>query len=77
MPICALWAMAELDEWKLRDPLRVAREGLAARYGVAEPALHQVEQEVSAQLAEMRERGLAAPYPAAEDNLVATEFKAA
>ncbi|MHB8691015.1 MAG: thiamine pyrophosphate-dependent dehydrogenase E1 component subunit alpha [Solirubrobacteraceae bacterium] len=67
----------ELDEWKQRDPLRVAREGLDVRYGVAETTLHELEQDVSAQLADMRERGLAAPYPAAEDNLLATEFKAA
>jgi TPP-dependent pyruvate/acetoin dehydrogenase alpha subunit len=67
----------ELDEWRRRDPLLVAREGLAVRYGVAEPTLEQVEQNVSAQLADMRARGVAAPYPAAADNLLATEFKAA
>ena len=67
----------ELDEWKQRDPLLVAREGLAARYGVAGSTLEQVEQAVSAQLSEMRERSLAAPYPTADDNLRATEFKAA
>ena len=58
----------ELDEWRRRDPLLVAREGLAVRYGVAEPTLEQVEQDVSAQLADMRTRGVAAPYPAAADN---------
>ena len=67
----------ELEEWRQRDPLLVAREGLATRYGVAEPALKEIEDGVVAQLAEMRDRGLAAPYPAAEDNLRATEFKAA
>jgi TPP-dependent pyruvate/acetoin dehydrogenase alpha subunit len=67
----------ELDEWKQRDPLVVARDGLATRYGVAADVLDQLEAGVSDQLTEMRERGLAAPYPSAEDNRRATEFRAA
>ena len=36
----------ELDEWKLRDPLLVARAGLAERYGTSEEALDAVDAEV-------------------------------
>jgi TPP-dependent pyruvate/acetoin dehydrogenase alpha subunit len=64
----------ELDEWKLRDPLLVARAGLADRYGVDAEAVDRVDEEIAAQLAEMRERGLEAPYPTADDNARAREF---
>jgi acetoin:2,6-dichlorophenolindophenol oxidoreductase subunit alpha len=67
----------ELEEWKTRDPLVGARDGLIERYGVAERTLEEIGSGVSAQLAEMRERALQAPYPTAADNLRATEFKAA
>ena len=66
----------ELDEWRKRDPLLVAHEGLIARYGVAEESIAKIDTEVSDQLQAMRERALQAPYPTAEDNRRATEFKA-
>jgi acetoin:2,6-dichlorophenolindophenol oxidoreductase subunit alpha len=67
----------ELDEWRKRDPLLVAHAGLIARYGVAEETISQIDTEVSEQLLQMRERGLQAPYPTADDNRRATEFSVA
>ena len=67
----------ELDEWKGRDPLLVARDGLIARYHVDSATLDRIDHDVAVELSEMRERGLKAPYPAAEDNAAATEFKPA
>jgi TPP-dependent pyruvate/acetoin dehydrogenase alpha subunit len=64
----------ELEEWKLRDPLAVARAGLIDRYGLDVESLDRVDGEVASQLAEIRERGLGAPYPSAQDNVTAREF---
>ncbi|HWI73609.1 MAG TPA: thiamine pyrophosphate-dependent dehydrogenase E1 component subunit alpha [Baekduia sp.] len=58
----------ELDAWKERDPLKVARERLAA-----DAEVDAIDAEVDAQLEQMVERGLAAPYPTPS---VASEFKA-
>ncbi|HZO07632.1 MAG TPA: thiamine pyrophosphate-dependent enzyme, partial [Solirubrobacterales bacterium] len=65
----------ELDEWKQRDPLLVARERLAAAHGVEGPELDQVDEEVAALLAQMRAEGLAAPLPDPELLAAASEFK--
>lgn len=61
----------ELDEWRARDPIVLLRTQLEED-GLAGSALAAVDQEVSDQLEQMRERGLAAPFPSA---LTASEFK--
>jgi TPP-dependent pyruvate/acetoin dehydrogenase alpha subunit len=66
----------ELDEWKARDPLVIARAGLMKRYGIAADALKEIDLEVAEELEQMRTRALAAPYPTPADNLRAAEFKA-
>jgi TPP-dependent pyruvate/acetoin dehydrogenase alpha subunit len=61
----------ELDEWKSRDPLVRLRAQLEAE-GYDAARLDELERESAAQLDDMRERGLAAPFPSHID---ATEFK--
>ncbi len=61
----------ELDEWRTRDPIALLRAQLEA--DGADPAqLDELEQTMSAGLEQMRERGLAAPFP---EVLSPTEFK--
>jgi TPP-dependent pyruvate/acetoin dehydrogenase alpha subunit len=61
----------ELDEWRTRDPIVVLRAQLEAE-GVDPAHLDELEQAMSADLEQMRERGLAAPFP---ERLSAQEFK--
>jgi TPP-dependent pyruvate/acetoin dehydrogenase alpha subunit len=61
----------EIDEWKARDPIVLLRTQLEED-GLEGTVLDRLDQEVSDQLEEMRERGLAAPFPS---GLVGTEFK--
>jgi TPP-dependent pyruvate/acetoin dehydrogenase alpha subunit len=61
----------ELDEWRTRDPIVRLRAQLEAE-GVEPAKLDEIEQEQKIELDEMRERGLAAPFPA---ELEAREFK--
>jgi TPP-dependent pyruvate/acetoin dehydrogenase alpha subunit len=61
----------ELDEWKRRDPIVLLRAQLEAE-GVEAARLDELEQEVADELEQMRERGLAAPFPT---ELTAREFK--
>jgi TPP-dependent pyruvate/acetoin dehydrogenase alpha subunit len=61
----------ELDEWMARDPIVLLRAQLEED-GLGGSALDAVEQDVSDQLEQMRERGLAAPFPS---GLSASEFK--
>jgi TPP-dependent pyruvate/acetoin dehydrogenase alpha subunit len=61
----------ELDEWRARDPIVLLRAQLEED-GLGGSALDAVEQDVSNQLEQMRERGLAAPFPS---GLSASEFK--
>jgi acetoin:2,6-dichlorophenolindophenol oxidoreductase subunit alpha len=63
--------VGELDEWRARDPIVVLRAQLEAD-GAAPAALDDLERDVAAQLEQMRERGLAAPFPTA---LVTSEFQ--
>jgi len=65
----------ELEEWKQRDPLLVARERLAAEHGVEASELDAVDEEIAALLAQMRAEGLAAPLPDPELLAAASEFK--
>lgn len=61
----------ELEEWRARDPIVLLRSELGDD-GLAGSTLDAIEQEVADQLEEMRERGLAAPFPTGP---VASEFK--
>jgi acetoin:2,6-dichlorophenolindophenol oxidoreductase subunit alpha len=61
----------ELDEWRTRDPIVVLRAQLEAE-GADRAHLDELEQAMSADLEQMRERGLAAPFP---ERLSAQEFK--
>jgi acetoin:2,6-dichlorophenolindophenol oxidoreductase subunit alpha len=61
----------ELAEWRARDPIVLLR-GQLEEDGLGGSALDALEQDVSEQLEQMRERGLAAPFPS---GLSASEFK--
>jgi TPP-dependent pyruvate/acetoin dehydrogenase alpha subunit len=61
----------ELDEWRARDPIVVLRAQLEAE-GVDSARLDELEQATNADLEQMRERGLAAPFP---EPILAREFK--
>jgi TPP-dependent pyruvate/acetoin dehydrogenase alpha subunit len=63
----------ELDEWKLRDPLTVARRQLTDTHGIGAEQLDGVDAEVEARMAAVVESGLGAPYPTA--GTPAREFK--
>jgi TPP-dependent pyruvate/acetoin dehydrogenase alpha subunit len=64
----------ELDEWKARDPLLVARAGLAERYGTAGAALDAVDNEVEEHIAATVDAAKAGPFP--DPGAPVTEFKA-
>jgi len=64
----------ELDEWKRRDPLIVARKRLQRELGVAEDDLDAVDVAIEDQLEQMVAAGLAAPYP--DPAAPVAEFKA-
>jgi TPP-dependent pyruvate/acetoin dehydrogenase alpha subunit len=53
----------ELDQWRQRDPLVVARRELTERLDAAADEIEAVDASVEAEIAEIVERGLAAPYP--------------
>jgi acetoin:2,6-dichlorophenolindophenol oxidoreductase subunit alpha len=63
----------ELEQWKLRDPLLVARERLLTEHGAQPEQLDAIDAEVQAALEQMVESALAAPYPA--PGAPASEFK--
>jgi TPP-dependent pyruvate/acetoin dehydrogenase alpha subunit len=65
----------ELDEWKERDPLTVARERLAEEAGVKSEELDEIDAETETLIAEMRAEGLSAPMPDPEVLREASEFK--
>jgi acetoin:2,6-dichlorophenolindophenol oxidoreductase subunit alpha len=60
----------ELDDWRTRDPIVRLRAQLEAE-GYDASRLDELERESAAQMDELRERGLAAPFPSRLD---ATEF---
>jgi TPP-dependent pyruvate/acetoin dehydrogenase alpha subunit len=53
----------ELDEWKQRDPLKVAAASLQERFDVSADTLAAFDSDVDAQLERATEQALAAPYP--------------
>jgi TPP-dependent pyruvate/acetoin dehydrogenase alpha subunit len=61
----------ELDEWRTRDPIVRLRAQLEAE-GLDASRLEEIERDMESELEQMRERGLAAPFPA---DLHAPEFK--
>ena len=65
----------ELDEWRKRDPLLVARERLAEFHGVEASELDAIDAETATRLEQMKGEGLAAPMPDPELLLAASEFK--
>jgi len=64
----------ELDAWKERDPLLVARARLQELHGLTPERLDAVDAEVTARLEAAAVAGLAAPYPDPADGL-GREFK--
>jgi TPP-dependent pyruvate/acetoin dehydrogenase alpha subunit len=63
----------ELDAWKERDPLKLARATLIDRFEATDADVAVVDAEVEELIEEIVEGGLAAPYP---EPAVAAEFKA-
>ena len=63
----------ELEQWRTRDPLKVARLRLEAE-GVADDTLAEIERSVEEELDAVQEAAIAAPFP--EPDPTATEFKA-
>jgi pyruvate/2-oxoglutarate/acetoin dehydrogenase E1 component/TPP-dependent pyruvate/acetoin dehydrogenase alpha subunit len=53
----------ELDAWRERDPLKLARATLSERFEAEASVLDELEAEVAEQLVQMTEAALAAPYP--------------
>jgi acetoin:2,6-dichlorophenolindophenol oxidoreductase subunit alpha len=64
----------ELDEWKLRDPLLVARAGLAERYGTTEEALDGIDAQVEEEITATVDAAKEAPFP--DPGAPVTEFRA-
>ena len=53
----------ELDEWKQRDPLLLARQALVKNHGVSESDIDRVDAEVEDQMTAIVTNALAAPWP--------------
>jgi TPP-dependent pyruvate/acetoin dehydrogenase alpha subunit len=64
----------ELDSWRERDPLKIARERLSSAYGVDDQVLDRIESEVAAELDAAVQAAVAAPFP--DPAAPASEFKA-
>jgi TPP-dependent pyruvate/acetoin dehydrogenase alpha subunit len=65
----------ELEEWRQRDPLIVARERITEESGVPEAELDLVDDQIEALGAQLRAEGLAAPLPDPQALEQASEFK--
>ncbi|MGZ4203396.1 MAG: thiamine pyrophosphate-dependent dehydrogenase E1 component subunit alpha [Thermoleophilaceae bacterium] len=63
----------ELDAWKERDPLLVARAAIEERHDGGGAELDRISAEVEDEIADLIERALAAPFPEPDDT--AREFK--
>jgi acetoin:2,6-dichlorophenolindophenol oxidoreductase subunit alpha len=53
----------ELDSWRERDPLTLARRGLGEAHGIEPERIDEVVASVDAEIDQIVERGLAAPFP--------------
>jgi TPP-dependent pyruvate/acetoin dehydrogenase alpha subunit len=53
----------ELDEWRERDPLKVAAQALRERFGAGDDEIASVDEAVDADMDRFAEEALAAPYP--------------
>jgi TPP-dependent pyruvate/acetoin dehydrogenase alpha subunit len=56
----------ELEEWRARDPLVLARERLRTELGVPEEQLEDIAADVERELVEVEQAALAAPFPEPE-----------
>jgi TPP-dependent pyruvate/acetoin dehydrogenase alpha subunit len=65
----------EMDAWKARDPLLVARSRLMSMYGMAETEVNEVIESANAQVASVRAEATAADFPVPGD--VGSEFRVA
>jgi TPP-dependent pyruvate/acetoin dehydrogenase alpha subunit len=65
----------ELDRWRERDPLLIARARLSEQFGVTEDELNAVDADVDALFEKVTEQALAAPFPDPATD-AASEFKA-
>ena len=65
----------ELDEWKERDPLTVARGRMTEEGGVEASEVDEIDSEIEALVAQLRAEGLAAPMPDPAELESASEFK--
>ncbi len=63
----------ELDRWRERDPLTVARARLGAECGVSDESLDALEADVVSELDQVEVSAIAAPFPDA--SATASEFK--
>jgi TPP-dependent pyruvate/acetoin dehydrogenase alpha subunit len=63
----------ELDEWKARDPLVVARDGLTERYGTTAETIDRADEEVDERLRATVQAATDAPFPDA--GIPVREFK--
>lgn len=64
----------ELKAWKERDPLIVARKKMVEQSGIDASLIDRIDREVAEEIDEVRQRGMAAPYP--DVPAQATEFRA-
>ncbi|MGI9558039.1 MAG: thiamine pyrophosphate-dependent dehydrogenase E1 component subunit alpha [Solirubrobacterales bacterium] len=64
----------EMERWRERDPLLIARERLGSDYGVSEDELDAVVKSVEDEVDALAEKALAAPFP--EPDPRATEYAA-
>ncbi len=65
----------ELEEWRLRDPLTVARARLVDELGVDGSEVDAADDEIASRIEEMRAAGLNAPMPDPSLLASASEFK--
>jgi TPP-dependent pyruvate/acetoin dehydrogenase alpha subunit len=64
----------EMEAWKARDPLLIARSRLMSMYGMAETEITAVVESANAQVAAVRAKATAAAFPVAGD--FGSEFRA-
>lgn len=65
--------VGELDRWRARDPLVIARRRLAQEHGVPESTLEAIVEDVAYLMERVQANAIAAPFPEADAS--AAEFK--